>query len=67
MIISFNDLVTVTEANKNFSKVTRIVDNGGVAVITKNNKPKYIMIDSDKVGELNISLDSLVKGSKETE
>ena len=31
----------MTEANQNFSMVTRIVDQYGTAVIFKNNKPRY--------------------------
>ena len=36
-------MVSITEANQNFSKVARLVDENGVAVILKNNVPKYII------------------------
>ena len=39
MMIDTNTIVSMTEANQNFSLVTRIVDQYGTAVIFKNNKP----------------------------
>ena len=45
MNIDTNTIVSVTEANQNFSRVTRIADRNGQAVIFKNNKPKYILYD----------------------
>ena len=45
MTIDTNTIVSVSEANQNFSRVTRIVDKNGQAVIFKNNKPKYILLD----------------------
>ena len=47
MMINTNAIVTATEANQNFSRVTRIADLNGQAVIFKNNKPKYLLIDMD--------------------
>ncbi len=38
----------MTEANQNFSRVTRIADANGQAVIFKNNRPKYLLIDMDR-------------------
>jgi len=37
-------LVPMTEANQNFSKVVRLVDENGMAVILKNNKPRYMVL-----------------------
>ena len=48
MIIDTKQIVTVTEANQNFSRITRIADKNGHAVIFKNGKPKYIIYDLDK-------------------
>lgn len=45
MMINTDTLVPMTEANQNFSKVTRLVDQSGLAVILKNNKPRYIVLD----------------------
>ena len=38
-------IVPASEANQNFSRVTRIADAQGQAVIFKNNKPKYLLVD----------------------
>lgn len=45
MKISTNTLVSITEANQNFSKVARLVDEKGSAVILKNNVPRYLVIE----------------------
>ena len=45
MNIDTNTIVSVTEANQNFSRVTRIAEKKGQAVILKNNRPKYMLID----------------------
>ena len=47
MNVNTNNLVSITEANQNFSRVTRIADAHGQAVIFKNNKPKYLLVDID--------------------
>ena len=46
-MINTNTIVTATEANQNFSRVARIADAKGQAVIFKNNKPKYLLIDME--------------------
>ena len=45
MTIDTNTIVSVSEANQNFSRVTRIADKNGKAVIFKNNRPKYLLQD----------------------
>ena len=40
-----NTVVSMTEANQNFSKVTRVVDKYGKAVIFKNNAPRYLILE----------------------
>ena len=47
MTIDTKTIVSVTEANQNFSRVTRIDEKNGQAVIFKNNKPKYMLVDLD--------------------
>lgn len=39
MNINTNTMVSMTEANQNFSKVARLVDQYGSAVVLKNNPP----------------------------
>ena len=45
MNIDTNTIISVTEANQNFSRVTRIAGKNGQAVIFKNNRPKYMLVD----------------------
>ena len=52
MTIDTNALISITEANQNFSKVTRLVDERGTAIILKNNVPRYLVIDFSKADEL---------------
>lgn len=47
MTIDTKTIVSVTEANQNFSRVTRIAEKNEQAVIFKNNKPKYMLVDLD--------------------
>ena len=47
MTIETSTIVSVTEANQNFSRVTRTAEKNGQAVIFKNNRPKYLLIDLD--------------------
>ena len=42
MMVNTNNLVSITEANQNFSKVARLVDERGSAVILKNNVPRIL-------------------------
>ncbi len=48
MTIDTNTMVSITEANQNFSKIARLVDEHGSAVILKNNAPRYLVIDFSK-------------------
>ena len=57
MIIDTNTMISITEANQNFSKVTRLVDEKGSAVILKNNVPKYLVIDFSKADETALASD----------
>ena len=45
MTINTNTLVSITEANQNFSRVARLVDENGAAVILKNNVPRYLILE----------------------
>ncbi len=51
MNIDTKAMLSITEANHNFSKVTRTVDNYGSAIILKNNEARYMVIDLTKVDE----------------
>ena len=45
MNIHAKNLVSITEANQNFSKVARLVDESGAVVILKNNLPRYLVME----------------------
>lgn len=45
MIVNTKNLVSITEANQNFSRVARLVDENGAAVILKNNVPRYVLLE----------------------
>ena len=45
MKINTDQIVSISEANQNFSRVARLADKSGEVVIFKNNKPKYRLID----------------------
>lgn len=51
MTIDTNTMISITEANQNFSKVTKLVDELGTAVILKNNTPRYLVIDFSKADQ----------------
>ncbi len=52
MKVSTSTLVSITEANQNFSKVARLVDEKGSAVILKNNVPRYLVIEFSRAEQL---------------
>ena len=45
MNINTEQIVSISEANQNFSKVARMVEKTGEVYIFKNNKPKYKLVD----------------------
>lgn len=45
MNINTKNIVSITEANQNFSLVARLVDENGAAVILKNNVPRYLVVE----------------------
>ena len=45
MNINTNTLVSITEANQNFSRVARMVDENGSVIILKNNAPRYLLVE----------------------
>ena len=48
MTIDTDTMISITEANQNFSRVAKLVDEHGTAVILKNNVPRYLVIDFNK-------------------
>jgi antitoxin Phd len=65
MTIDVNNLVSITEANQNFSKVARLVDKTGTALILKNNVPRYIILDFAQLrGEETVSKDEALSAAR---
>ena len=57
MTVNTNTLVSITEANQNFSKVARLVDQNGSGVILKNNVPRYIVLEFSEVEKVQMAAD----------
>lgn len=55
MNINTNSLVSITDANQNFSRVARLVDENGSVVILKNNVPRYLVIEFSQAEDEQIS------------
>ena len=47
MMINTDAIFSMTQANQNFSLITRTVDKEGEAVVFKNNKPKYLVLNME--------------------
>lgn len=46
-MINTDAIFSMTQANQNFSLVARTVDRNGEAVVFKNNKPKYLVLNME--------------------
>ena len=57
MTVNTNTQVSITEANQNFSKVARLVDQNGSAVILKNNVRRYIVLEFSEVEKVQMAAD----------
>ena len=51
-MVNTDSLISITEANQNFSKVARMVEEKGAAVILKNNVPRYIVVEFSRAEEM---------------
>ena len=51
-MVNTDSLISITEANQNFSKVARMVDEKGAAVILKNKVPRYIVIEFSRAEQM---------------
>ena len=57
MTVNTKNLVSITEANQNFSRVARLVDENGAAVILKNNVPRYVLVEFSQAEQEQIAED----------
>ena len=51
MNVNTKNLVSITEANQNFSRIARMVDENGSVIILKNNTPRYLVIEFNAAEE----------------
>ena len=61
MNINSNQIVSISEANQNFSRVARMADKQGEIYIFKNNKPKYKLIDLENGPEIEMTEDEKIE------
>lgn len=61
MTINTEAMVSITEANQNFSRVARLVDEQGSVVVLKNNAPRYLIIDFSKAEKMQAAADEDVE------
>ena len=66
MMINTELLVPMTDANQNFSKVVRLVDEQGMAVILKNNKPRYVVVDFNEYDQIKAKREALIRGTADS-
>lgn len=53
-------LCSMSEANQNFSKVAKKLEKDGKAIILKNNKPRFLIINiEDEIMSLNLSNENI--------
>ncbi|SDD20352.1 antitoxin Phd [Sanguibacter gelidistatuariae] len=60
MLVDTHNLVSLTEANQNFSRVARMVDERGSVVILRNNVPRYVVIDFAQIEDTAASDDEVL-------
>jgi antitoxin Phd len=66
MNINTDLLVPMTEANQNFSKVVRLVDESGMAVIMKNNKPRYMVLSFSEYDEIQAARSKMISDAADS-
>ena len=57
MNVDTTAMVSITEANQNFSRIARLVDEKGTVLILKNNSPRYLVIDFSKAEQEMVASD----------
>lgn len=57
MMVNTDAMVSMTEANQNFSKVARLVDERGAVVILKNNVPRYLVVEFGQAEQMQAASD----------
>ena len=60
MNIDTSQIVSISEANQNFSRVARLAEKNGTIVIFKNNKPKFKLVDLEQDDDLELTDDEKI-------
>lgn len=60
MELRTEEIISISEADQNFSSVARIADRNGRAIIFRNNKPKYMLVDLDRSPVLDLTDDEKI-------
>lgn len=60
MLVETNQILSVTEANQNFSRAARMAEANGQVVIFKNNRPKYVLYDLDSSPQIEMTEDEKI-------
>jgi len=60
MDINSKKIVSISEANQNFSKVARLAEREGEVFIFKNNKPKYKLVDLENDTSIEMSTEEKI-------
>ncbi len=60
MLINTSQVLSISEANQNFSRAARIADREGSVVIFKNNKPRYMLVNLQDNPALDLSDDEKI-------
>ena len=60
MMINTDNLVSISEANQNFSRVSRLVDERGSVIILKNNVPRYLVVEFNQAEGIQAASDESV-------
>lgn len=65
MNINTDTMVPISVANQNFSRVARLVDQYGSAVIMKNNAPRYIIYEFNQADAMQAAADDDILASSQ--
>lgn len=60
MELKTEEIISISEADQNFSNAARIADRNGRAIIFRNNKPKYMLVDLDRSPVLDLTDDEKI-------
>ncbi|MBE6554991.1 MAG: type II toxin-antitoxin system Phd/YefM family antitoxin [Ruminococcaceae bacterium] len=60
MTINTDQIVSISEANQNFSRVARSCEKSGTIIIFKNNRPKYKLVDLEQESTIEMTDDEKI-------